>query len=359
MPETNFCKTLKKSRKPNEFHVDNWSDYLSHSKKSFDKKSNESWKCQCKIEDFDLIQTLKVGGFSEVILGKKKSNKVLYAVTAIDKKRLVELNAIKFLRDQKRIQGSINFPFCHRLEYIFQDNCYVYICEGFSNGGLLDNHLKQWGKFPERISCFIGAQCVLALEYLHYMGVVYRTLEPEHLVLTSTGYLKLINFDLCISDISRTYTICGYPQYMSPEMLRSVGYGKSIDWWQLGVLLYELNSGTTPFEGENSTEIFENILDCKYNIPDDFSEDLQGLVTKLLEKDISKRYGNLKKGADDIKSHSWFKDINWLSLVNQKVKATFIPRVVGPNDLSQYTVLKERLLETSDQPMYEKYFEDF
>jgi serine/threonine protein kinase len=148
-------------------------------------------------------------------------------------------------------------------------------------------------------------------EYMHAMNIVYRDLKPENLLINADGYLKLTDFGFAKVVLNRTYTLCGTPEYIAPEILLNKGHGKPVDWWALGILIYEMNHGIDPFTADDPMQIYQNILSGKIRFSSSFDSDAKSLVRHLVEHDLSKRYGNLKNGVDDVKKHRYFKQIDW------------------------------------------------
>lgn len=148
-------------------------------------------------------------------------------------------------------------------------------------------------------------------EYLHAKNIVYRDLKPENLLIGADGYLKLTDFGFAKFIDNRTYTLCGTPEYLAPEILLNKGHGKPVDWWCLGILVYEMLAGIDPFNDEDPMAIYQKILKGKVKFPRNFDKKAKSLVKHLLVADLTKRYGNLKGGANDIKMHEWFKMMDW------------------------------------------------
>ena len=184
---------------------------------------------------------------------------------------------------------------------------------------------------------FYAGQIVFALDYLHSKNIIYRNLKPENILINKNGYIKIIDFQLAKVIEDRTYTMCGTPGYMAPEIILNKGYGLSVDWWAFGIVLYEMICGIDPFSDEEPLKIYENILTGKIKFSSDFDDKSKSLIKHLLEPDLSKRYGNLKNGVDDIKNHAFFRSMNWDKLLRQEIEPSFIPKIKD-NDLKYYNV---------------------
>lgn len=173
-------------------------------------------------------------------------------------------------------------------------------------------------------------------EYLHSKNIVYRDLKPENILLDSEGYLNLTDFGFAKIIDGRTYTLCGTPEYIAPEILLNKGHGKSVDWWTLGILIYEMMLGYTPFVDDDPMVIYQRVLKCKIKFPTGFSPNTKSLIKHLLTTDLSKRYGNLKRGVQDIKDHRFFKDIVFEDLLARKTKMRYIPNIKDKSDVSLF-----------------------
>ena len=179
---------------------------------------------------------------------------------------------------------------------------------------------------------------VLALEYLHANNIVYRDLKPENLLLDRHGHLKITDFGFAKEVPDITWTLCGTPDYLAPEVVSSKGYNKSVDWWSLGILIFEMLCGFTPFWDSGSpVKIYENILRGRVKYPPYLNPDVVDLLSQLITADLTKRLGNLRGGSEDVKNHKWFAEVTWDRLLRKDIDAPYVPPVRGgQGDASQY-----------------------
>eukprot|EP00003_Mantamonas_plastica_P018723 TRINITY_DN3056_c1_g1_i3.p1 TRINITY_DN3056_c1_g1~~TRINITY_DN3056_c1_g1_i3.p1 ORF type:complete len:236 (+),score=40.06 TRINITY_DN3056_c1_g1_i3:209-916(+) len=199
-----------------------------------------------------------------------------------------------------------------------------YIC-----GGELFTHLRRAGRFSNDVTRFYASEIVLAMEYLHDQSIIYRDLKPENLLLSKTGHIKITDFGFAKKVVDRTWTLCGTPEYLAPEIIQSKGHNKAVDWWALGILIFEMLAGYPPFYDDNPFGIYEKILANRIHFPSHFEAHAKDIIKRFLTPDRTKRLGNLKNGAHDVKRHRWFRSVNFEELLECRVEAPIIPYVEG------------------------------
>lgn len=334
-------------------------EFLSAKHDDFIKKWESPVQNTACLDEFDRIRTLGTGSFGRVMLVQHKTEFNYMALKILDKQKVVKLKQVEHTLNEKKILSSVEFPFLVRLLYSFKDNSNVYIVLEFVSGGEMFSHLRRIGRFSESKSEFYASQVVLLFEYLHHLDIIYRDLKPENLLIDSQGYLKVTDFGFAKRIKGRTYTLCGTPEYLAPEIILSKGYGKAVDWWALGVLIYEMAAGYPPFFAEQPIQIYEKIVSGKVRFPSHFSSDLKDLLRNLLQMDLTKRFGNLKSGVADIKSHRWFNSTDWMDVYFRRAEAPFIPKCKGPGDSSNFDAYDEEELKISEKEQFTEEFATF
>eukprot|EP01114_Cavostelium_apophysatum_P023666 TRINITY_DN898_c0_g1_i1.p1 TRINITY_DN898_c0_g1~~TRINITY_DN898_c0_g1_i1.p1 ORF type:complete len:439 (-),score=184.56 TRINITY_DN898_c0_g1_i1:98-1414(-) len=286
------------------------------------------------VEDFDLLNLVGKGSFGKVMQVRKKDTGQIYAMKVLDKKHILEHNEVEHTLAEKHILQKLHHPFLVNLNYSFQTEDKLYFILDYVNGGELFFHLQKEKKFTEDRVRFYAAEILLAIEHLHQNGIIYRDLKPENILITSDGHLTLTDFGLCKEGIEkeddRTGTFCGTPEYLAPEVLKGKGYGKAVDWWSYGSLLYEMLTGLPPFYSQDVQEMYRKIMTDKLKFPNGMSEDSKSLLEGLLQRDINERL----KDPAKIKEHPFFKAIDFDALYNKKIRPPFIPDVKGQHDVS-------------------------
>eukprot|EP00913_Durusdinium_trenchii_P027397 g25700.t1 len=261
-----------------------------------------------------------------------------YAVKFMKKHEIIKLKQVDHINNEKRLMAQISYPFIVNMMGYCKDEHFVYIVMESINGGELFTHLRRARKFSDEQSKFYALQTAAAFAHIHSKNIIHRDLKPENILLLSNGYSKLTDFGFAkiIEPGTRTYTLCGTPEYIAPEVLLNKGHGKPVDWWTLGILIYEMICGQPPFCDEDPMGIYQKILAGKVYFPKYFDKNAKALVKKLLVADLSKRFGNLKDGSADILKHKWFESYELAKLENFEVPAPYKPNMKDENDTSNY-----------------------
>lgn len=305
------------------------------------------------------MRTLGTGSFGRVFLGKERDSERFVALKILEKARVVKLKQIEHTLYEKQILSGISFPFIVQLLASFKDNSNLFMVMEYVTGGELFSHLRAAGRFKEDRAMFYASQVTLALEYLQFMNIIYRDLKPENLLFDERGYIKITDFGFAKQVEGRTWTLCGTPEYLAPEIILSKGYGKAVDWWALGILIYEMAAGFPPFYAEQPIQIYEKIVAAKLRFPGHFSKELKDLLKNLLQPDITRRFGNMRGGVCDIKEHAWFAPLDWFAVFERRLEAPFVPPCSGPGDSSNFDRYDEEPISVSGMPLFDKEFASF
>ncbi|KAL9188431.1 hypothetical protein ACHAXT_006809 [Thalassiosira profunda] len=313
--------------------------------KSDADEPDETDAVQYELGDLDIRRTLGVGAFGRVKLVKVKPDKVpkngnpnqTYALKCLSKRGIVDSGLQDHVVNEKKIMSELNHPFILSFHCAMQDEHNVYFLLEILLGGELFRTLRCEGQFPESWSRFYAASVMLAFCQIHSKKIAYRDLKPENLVMDADGYLKVVDFGLAKKlEGGKTWTLCGTPDYLAPEVILNEGHDWAVDYWALGVLIYEMTAGTPPFYAEDPMEVYEKILSGHVSIPSHFSRGLGELVKKLLKTYQSKRLGRTKGGASSVMKQKWFSGFDWNSLLARELKVPLKPDVKDLEDASNF-----------------------
>ncbi|XP_002964928.2 RAC family serine/threonine-protein kinase homolog [Selaginella moellendorffii] len=260
----------------------------------------------------------------------------------LDKKDLVDGKALEHTRTERHILEAVQHPFIVSLRYAFQTEEKFYMVMEFLSGGELFYHLKVASRFKEDRSRFYASEITLAIGHLHGLGIVYRDLKAENVLLDAEGHVKLTDFGLAkkaILDNKSASTFCGTPEYIAPEILCNSGHGRAADWWSLGTLLYEMLCGLPPFYHKNVNIMYDRILNAKLTFPAFLTPVARDLLSKLLVRNPEKRLGAGQRDYEEIIEHQFFASVNWTSMLQKKIRPPFVPQVKGGDDVGNFDVV--------------------
>jgi len=288
------------------------------------------------MRDLKLMTILGVGTFGRVKLVLHLPTNTPYALKCMRKGQIVALKQVEHVMNEKKILAMCDHPFLLTLAASYQDADELYMLMSLALGGELFSILRERNKFDEPTSRFYAANVCSAFEYLHEQKVVYRDLKPENLLLDDLGYLKVVDFGFAKIITDRTWTLCGTPEYLAPEIITNKGHNLGVDWWAIGILIFEMLVGFPPFCADDPMEIYQKILRGKITFPVASGKSAKDLVTKLLAANPTARLGCLKRGGRDVREHAFFKPVDFGELEAKKIKAPFIPTIKSPLDTSNF-----------------------
>uniref|UniRef100_A0A8C5XZN2 Serine/threonine-protein kinase N1 n=1 Tax=Microcebus murinus TaxID=30608 RepID=A0A8C5XZN2_MICMU len=298
-------------------------------------------KSPLSLEDFKFLAVLGRGHFGKVLLSELRSSGELFAIKALKKGDIVARDEVESLMCEKRILAAVTkagHPFLVNLFGCFQTPEHVCFVMEYSAGGDLMLHIHS-DVFSEPRAVFYSACVVLGLQFLHEHKIVYRDLKLDNLLLDMEGYVKIADFGLCKEGMGygdRTSTFCGTPEFLAPEVLTDTSYTRAVDWWGLGVLLYEMLVGESPFPGDDEEEVFDSIVNDEVRYPRFLSAEAIGIMRRLLRRNPERRLGSSERDAEDVKKQPFFRTLAWDALLARRLPPPFVPTLSGRADVSNF-----------------------
>ncbi|XP_057238538.1 ribosomal protein S6 kinase alpha-1 [Malurus melanocephalus] len=286
---------------------------------------------------FELLKVLGQGSFGKVFLVRKitpPDSNHLYAMKVLKKATLKVRDRLR-TKIERDILADVNHPFVVKLHYAFQTEGKLYLILDFLRGGDLFTRLSKEVMFTEEDVKFYLAELALGLDHLHSLGIIYRDLKPENILLDEEGHIKLTDFGLskeAIDHEKKAYSFCGTVEYMAPEVVNRQGHSHSADWWSYGVLMFEMLTGSLPFQGKDRKDTMTLILKAKLGMPQFLSAEAQSLLRALFKRNPANRLGSGPDGAEEIKRHPFYSTIDWNKLYRREIKPPFKPAVGQPDD---------------------------
>jgi serine/threonine protein kinase len=294
-------------------------------------------------EDFEILKLIGKGTFGQVFQVRKRDTRRIYAMKVLSKKVIVQKKEVAHTLGERNIlvrTAMAESPFIVGLKFSFQTPSDLYLVTDYMSGGELFWHLQREGRFQEARAKFYIAELILALQHLHEHNIVYRDLKPENILLDANGHIALCDFGLSKANLTEnatTNTFCGTTEYLAPEVLLDEhGYTKMVDFWSLGVLVFEMCCGWSPFYAEDTQQMYKNIAFGKVRFPRDaLSTEGRNFVKGLLNRNPKHRLG-ATRDAEELKAHPFFADVDWDALHKKNVVPPFKPKLKGELDVSNF-----------------------
>eukprot|EP00937_MAST-01D_sp_MAST-1D-sp2_P000059 g59.t1 len=280
------------------------------------------------VEDFILLKVIGKGSFAKVLLVRKKDTGKLYAMKVLKKPHVVKRKQVAHTKTERNVLAMVDHPYVVRCRCAFQTADKLYFVLDYCPGGELFYHLSRRGTLQLAQARVYAAELVLALEHLHGLGVAYRDIKPENMLLDGHGHLKLADFGLAKDGVTRAHqganSLCGTPEYLAPEVLERRGHGTAVDWWGLGMVLYEMLTGLPPWYTRDKKKLFQRLRSAPVPFPDDIDADARSLIAALLDRAPKRRLG--ARGADEVKAHPFFRGLDWAALQRRELPAPITPK---------------------------------
>eukprot|EP00092_Neocalanus_flemingeri_P023264 GFUD01025225.1.p1 GENE.GFUD01025225.1~~GFUD01025225.1.p1 ORF type:complete len:326 (+),score=82.75 GFUD01025225.1:71-1048(+) len=318
-------------------------------------------KDEFDIGQFDLVKTVGTGTFARVCLCLHKPSSEYFALKILSFHEVIRLKQVEHVKNEKNILQEIRHPFLIPLLWTSKDCSHLYLLFPYVCGGELFSYLRKVVRFPAPTTLFFSAEIVSAFSYLHSLHIAYRDLKPENILLDREGHVVITDFGFSKKVPDKTRTLCGTPEYLAPEIIQSKGHNKAVDWWALGILIYEMLAGYPPFFDDNPFVIYEKIVAGKIEWPQQVDGVAKDLIKKLLQPDRTKRLGSMKMGAEDVKNHKFFQCVDWASVSHKQLTPPIVPNVRSECDTRNFNNYNDCDVNTTETVSEEEFnlFQDF
>ncbi|KAH0795684.1 AGC family protein kinase [Histomonas meleagridis] len=338
--------------------VNEWISALKVSSPTTASAPKQTSNKKVSINDFEIIRVIGRGTSGKVQLVRGKFDKRLYAMKSMSKRLLAEYEQVQQTLKEKEVLLKSQYPFLVCAHFTFQTETKIFMILDYVPGGELFNRLKEEGKFVESRARLYAAEILLGLGHLHSLGILYRDLKPENVLVDADGHIKITDFGLVKTNMKAedtTTTFCGTAEYLAPEMLLQQPYNKNVDWWCFGVLLYEMITGLPPFFDENANRLYRSILNNPVSFPQFVSPEAKDLIEHLLDKNPATRLG-ANNDADEIKKHPFFAPLDFDKVLKKGYKPEWIPQIKSETDTSNFEpeyTREEAMVSIEDESLIE------
>jgi len=310
-------------------HLDNFFEESYASHKPILSTHPELSSHRVCLEDFETIQVIGRGSFGKVVAVRRKQTSNIYAMKILRKSNIRKRKQVEHTKTERRVMERIHHPFIVDLHYAFQTNSRLYLVLEYIPGGELFFHLGRYKRFQESWALVWTGEIVLALQHLHGLNIIFRDLKPENILFDAEGHIKLVDFGLSKDGIeevsSGADSFCGTPEYLAPEILNRQGHGKAVDFWNLGMVLYEMLTGLPPWYSRNKKKLFDRLKTAPLKFPDFVSKIAKNIIRGFLNRDPTSRLGS--NGFGEIKNHPFFGLIDWDKLYRKEIRPGFKPKM--------------------------------
>ena len=299
-------------------------------------KENDNQNPNATLEDFSQLKVLGRGSFGKVVLVRLEKSKKLYAMKILKKELVIKRKQVNHTMTERSLLEKLNHTFIVKLFYAFQDKTKLYFITEFMQGGELFFHLRRNSQYKEKSVKFYMSEILLAIDYMHKNNFIYRDLKPENILIDKFGHIKLTDFGLSKlldEEEQKTYTLCGTPEYVAPEIIFEKGYDKTCDWFSFGVVMFEMLCGFHPFK-QKKGKFNPQIYKMKIKIPENIGKNAKDLIEKLLNSNPRERIGY--NSSEEIMKHDFFKDIDFDKVLKREYKPPFIPKLDNQEDLRYF-----------------------
>jgi len=333
---TERCELMGLDKKRFDEVLGSLQDILEKERIQREKEAERAASPKVQWADLKEITMLGEGSFGRVKLMLHVPDHKPFALKCLHKGQLVRYQQVEHVVNEKRVLNACDHPFILRQMAVFNGSTQVYMLLELALGGELFTQLRQNVRYSEETARLYSAMVSSAFAYLHARKIAHRDLKPENLLFDTEGYLKLVDFGFAKYIKDRSWTLCGTPEYLAPEIISNKGHNTGADWWTLGILLYEMLVGQPPFVAESQIDTYHKIMRGKYKVPQNFPRSAKDIIGKLLCHNPAARLGTLKGGPKDVLTHEFYESMDWQKLEAKKLPVPFVPKIKDPLDTSNF-----------------------